>query len=596
MSTANQNNSQNRYKPKPKNKNNTHNLNQRHYSSRSHSSPISTSPEYAENQSKDYKIIYASKDKSDTGEELTFLTAENIQNQSEQWMYQALERFDNGGRQYSVSFNEESSASSSKNTTINDIKELALNAQNDLSKILKINALVRQASNEDDIIGKVHESVESNLNSNVRVSFDELPENYDKELKQKAENEIKRFHREVNIDEVMTNAITSTYDEGTCIMYLRSKQYKGIYHHVIDKYPLGVAIVSDYTENTIPRILIDTTELTNRLQKTTLKSKKNKPLFFANTADEIKNNYPKEVTDAYTSKEKYAVLDVRRTGTNRFGNLNRKYGISPIFKALKPKIMLDTFDQSDATNAKAKAKKIILQTMRKEIMGTEYTKKGLEDTAYAHTQLMSAWRNPTVVYTAPPCVEKIQYVEPKVELTNEKTITQYRSRVTSALGISFLNTDGQQTVSTANISIKQLMRTINKIAERQEKILQRWYEIILEEAEIPLDYCPTPHILDAELLEFEMKQDLAEFLYSKLNCSYRTAYETLGMDFNDEMERRQLEKEYGIDEIFTPHPTSYNSSGDVSELNGRPSGSTNGANEVNEKKQEYDKNRTQSID
>ena len=56
----------------------------------------------------------------------------------------------------------------------------------------------------------------------------------------------------------------------------------------------------------------------------------------------------------------------------------------------------------------------------------------------------------------------------KVELTNEKTITQYRSRVTSALGISFLNTDGQQTVSTANVSIKQFMRTINKIASRQE--------------------------------------------------------------------------------------------------------------------------------
>lgn len=592
MSTANQNNNQNRYKPKPRNKNNTHNSTQHHYSSRSHSSPTS---EYVANQNKDYKIIYASKDTSDTDEAFTLLTAENIQNQSEQWMYQALERFDNGGKQYSVSFNEESSASTSKNTTIDDIKELALNAQNDLSKILKINTLVRQALNEDDIIGKVHESVESNLNSNVRVSFDDLPENYDKELKQKAENEIKRFHREVNVDEVMTNAITSTYDEGTCIMYLRSKQYKGIYHHVIDKYPLGVAIVSDYTENTIPRILIDTTELTNRLQKTTLKSKKNKPLFFANTTDEIKNNYPKEVIDAYISKEKYAVLDVRRAGTNRFGNLNRKYGISPIFKALKPKIMLDTFDRSDSTNAKAKAKKFILQTMRKEIMGTEYKKKGLEDTAYAHTQLMSAWRNPTVVYTAPPCVEKIQYVEPKVELTNEKTITQYRSRVTSALGISFLNTDGQQTVSTANISIKQLMRTINKIAERQEKILQRWYEIILEEAEIPLDYCPTPHILDAELLEFEMKQDLAEFLYSKLNCSYRTAYETLGMDFNDEMERRNIEKEHGIDEIFTPHPTSYNSPGDASAINGRPSGSTNGDNEVDEKKQEYDKNRTQSV-
>lgn len=554
-----------------------------------------TASEYVDNPNKDYTIIYASKEKTDDGEEVDIITAESIQKKSEQWMYEALEHFDNGGKQYSVSFNEDSSSTMSSSITIDDIKKLALNAQNDLSKILKINALVRQAANEDDIIGKVHESVEANLNSNVKISFDNLPEGYDENLKKKAENEIKRFHKETNINDVMTTAITTTYDEGTCIMYLRSKKYKKVYHHTIDKYPLGVAIVSDYSENSIPRILIDTTELTNRLQKTTLRSKKNKPLFFANTTDEIKNNYPKEVIDAYVGRERYAKLDLRRTGTNRFGNLNRKYGLSPIFKALKPKIMLDTFDKSDATNAKAKAKKIIAQMMRKETMGQSYEKKGLEDMAYAHTQLMNAWKNPTVVYTPPPCVEKIEYVEPKVEMTNEKTITQYRSRVTSALGISFLNTDGQQTVSTANISIKQLMKTINKIAECQEKILQRWYEIVLEEAGIPIEYCPTPHILDAELLEFEMKQDLAEFLYSKLNCSYRTAYETLDLNFDDELERRKREKDDGIDEIFTPHPTSYNSSGDVSNDVGRPKGNTINGNDIDESKQEYDKEYTESV-
>lgn len=551
------------------------------------------SSEYIDNPNKDYTIVYASKDIDDNGEEINVITAESIQQKSEQWMYQALEHFDNGGRQYSVNFNEDSSSTASSSTTIDDIENLAFNAQNDLSKILKINALIRQASNEDDIIGKVHESVESNLNSNLKISFDELPEDYDEEIKKKAENEIKRFHKETNINDVMTTAITTVYDEGTCIMYMRSKKYKGVYHHTIDKYPLGVAIVSDYSENSIPRILIDTTELTNRLQKTTLRSKKNKPLFFANTADEIKNNYPKEVIDAYTNRERYAKLDLRRTGTNRFGNLNRKYGLSPIFKALKPKIMLDTFDKSDATNAKAKAKKIIAQMMRKETMGQTYEKKGLEDMAYAHTQLMNAWRNPTVVYTPPPCVEKIEYVEPKVEMTNEKTITQYRSRVTSALGISFLNTDGQQTVSTANISIKQLMKTINKIAERQEKILQRWYEIVLEEAGIPIEYCPTPHILDAEMLEFELKQDLAELMYSKLNCSFQTVYEILGIDYKDEVERRKKEKENGVDDIFTPHPTSYNSSGGDSV--GRPTGSTSSGNEVNEQKQAYDKEYTEGV-
>ena len=498
------------------------------------------SNEYIENQDKDYKLIIAS-DLIDNSDDTIIITAENIQKQSESWMYEAMKHFEKGGRQYSVKFNEDSSSTSNE-ITLDDIKELALNAQNDISKIRKINILVRQAETEDDIIGKVHETIESNLNANVKLSFDELPADYDIEIKNKVEGLIKRFHKEVNINDVMTTAITSTYDEGNCIQYLRSKKNGNIYHHVIDKYPLGVALISDYSLNGIPYVLINTSELSNRLQKTTLKNKKNKPLFFANISEEIKNNYPKEVIDAYIAKEKYAKLDIRRTGVNRFGNMGRTYGVSPVFKALKPKIMLDTFDKSDSTNSKVKAKKIITQIMRKETMGNTYEKKGLEDMAYAHSCLMAAWANPTVVYTPPPCVEKVEYVEPKIELTNESTVKQCRSRVTSALGISFLNTDGQQTVSTANISIKQLMRTINKIAERQEIILQRWYEVILEEAGIPIEYCPTPKILDAELLEFSMKKDLSEFLYSKLNCSFKTAYEILDMSYEEEKTRRKKEK------------------------------------------------------
>ena len=549
---------------------------------------------YIENQNKDYKIIIASTEESD-GEEIVLATAEKIKSTTDNWMYDAMQHFDKSGQQYSVRFNEDSSSTSDE-ITVDDLKDLALNAQSDITKIRKINILVRQAENEDDIIGKVHEALESNLNANVTISFDDLPENYDESIKSKVEGIIKRFHKEVNINDVMTTAITSTYDEGNCILYLRSKKSKGIYHHVVDKYPLGVAIISDYSLNSIPYVLIDTNELTSRLQKTTLKSKKNKPLFFANTSDEIKNNYPEEVINAYISKERYAKLDIRRTGVNRFGNLGRTYGLSPVFKALKPKIMLDTFDKTDATNAKAKAKKIILQLMRKETMGNTYERKGLEDMAYAHTCLYEAWKNPTVLYTPPPCVEDVKYVEPKVELTNESTIKQYRSRVTSALGISFLNTDGQQTVSTANISIKQLMKTINKIAERQEIILQRWYEIILTEEKIPIEYCPTPHILDAELLEFEMKKDLAEFLYSKLNCSYKTAYEILDRNFEDEKNRRIEEDKNGINDIFIPHPTSYNSSGNLDEeitteessQGGRPKSQDENA------KQQYDQNYQQS--
>lgn len=547
---------------------------------------------------KNYKIYFASdiKDSISSDDETVIVSGFDVQlsEQETNWMRDALQRFDKGGSQYSVVLNEESSSGTAKTTTLDDIDDLAFNAQSDISKIQKINALVRQASNEDDIIGKVHEAVESNLNSNVRISFDTLPSDYDEGIKLEAESEIERFHKEINVNDIVTIAITTTYDEGNCIQYLRSKKSKGIYHHVVDRYPLGVALISDYSMNTIPYVLIDTSELTNRLQKTMLKSKKNKPLFFKNTAEEIKNNYPKEVTKAYTSKEKYAILDVQRTGVNRFGNMNRKYGISPVFKALKPKIMLDTFDKTDNVNAKAKAKKIIAQYLKKEVLGQRGEKKGLEDMAYAHDCLVQAFKNKTVLYTPPGSVEKIEYVEPKVEMTNTETITQYRSRVTSALGISFLNTDGKQTVSTANISIKQLMKTINKIAERQEKILQRWYEVVLSEAGIPIEYCPTPHILDSEMLEFEIKKDLVEFLFSKLNCSYQTAYEFLGMDFDNEVVRRKSEKENGYDLILTPHPTSYNTSGSDEIGAGRPMGGTNEGNDVNEKKQEYDKNYRES--
>lgn len=547
---------------------------------------------------KNYKISFASdiKDSISSDDETVIVSGFDVQlsEQETNWMRDALQRFDKGGSQYSVVLNEESSSGTAKTTTLDDIDDLAFNAQSDISKIQKINALVRQASNEDDIIGKVHEAVESNLNSNVRISFDTLPSDYNEGIKLEAESEIERFHKEINVNDIVTIAITTTYDEGNCIQYLRSKKSKGIYHHVVDRYPLGVALISDYSMNTIPYVLIDTSELTNRLQKTMLKSKKNKPLFFKNTAEEIKNNYPKEVTKAYTSKEKYAILDVQRTGVNRFGNMNRKYGISPVFKALKPKIMLDTFDKTDNVNAKAKAKKIIAQYLKKEVLGQRGEKKGLEDMAYAHDCLVQAFKNKTVLYTPPGSVEKIEYVEPKVEMTNTETITQYRSRVTSALGISFLNTDGKQTVSTANISIKQLMKTINKIAERQEKILQRWYEVVLSEAGIPIEYCPTPHILDSEMLEFEIKKDLVEFLFSKLNCSYQTAYEFLGMDFDNEVVRRKSEKENGYDLILTPHPTSYNTSGSDEIGAGRPMGGTNEGNDVNEKKQEYDKNYRES--
>ena len=74
-----------------------------------------------------------------------------------------------------------------------------------------------------------------------------------------------------------------------------------------------------------------------------------------------------------------------------------------------------------------------------------------------------------------------------------------------------------------------------------------------------------------------MRKDLSELLYSKFNCSYETAYNLVGLDVRDEVQKRQMEKELGYEDILTVHPTSYNSSGDNVGDNdgGRPKGESN---------------------
>lgn len=88
---------------------------------------------------------------------------------------------------------------------------------------MKINALVRQEINGDDIIGKVYETMVTNLNSDIRISFDNLPSKPTKKYKDKAESLIKQFHRETNINTILSSSIPTVYVEGNCIKYLRSK-------------------------------------------------------------------------------------------------------------------------------------------------------------------------------------------------------------------------------------------------------------------------------------------------------------------------------------------------------------------------------------
>lgn len=532
----------------------------------------------------DFDVIFASK--TDDGTIIT-TSAESF---AQRQLSIALSVYDPKNDNYSVYLNE--GASPSKSLSIDEIDDLLTNTQNDLSKVLKINAYNRKLINKNDIVGKTVESIDTNINTDVKISYTGLQDGRNKKKQLEAcKNLIKDVNEGIKINQLIRNSITTSYVEGNWISYLRHDNKD---NYTVDIYPLGVCEISDYNVNGEPVVLFNITDLRNRLSKAYKRNKNNKPLFFENIEEEVKANYPKEVYEAFIAKEKYAKLDPKYTGVIRINNLNRKYGVSPIARAYTDLSMLDTFADTDRINSKAKGKKIIHQKMRKEVMGQDYNKDYFAELSYAHQNFMQSWKQSTVVVTSPPTVESIAYVEPSVEMTSKDTYNIYRSKVLSTLGIQFLMDTGSQSVSTASISVTQLMRTINSISEQLENILRKWYRQILIDNGFPVEYCPTIQVIDSEALDFEMRKSLATTLYTIFNGSMATSLELLGIDISDEKEKRKKENEEGFDsEIFYPRASTYTTSvkdaKTVEDKGGRP------ADSDNETKQQYDKNRQEAL-
>ena len=77
------------------------------------------------------------------------------------------------------------------------------------------------------------------------------------------------------------------------------------------------------------------------------------------------------------------------------------------------------------------------------------------------------------------------------------------------------------------------------------------------------ELAPTIQIIDSEMTEMSMKIELVNTLFGKLNCSYETAYETLGMSMEDEKIRRIKENDEELEEVFAPRLTPYTVSGNT---------------------------------
>jgi len=462
--------------------------------------------------------------------------------------------------------------SSSYVTTPEKLSSLAQNTQSNINKIIEVNGIVKYYVNKEDLIGRVVETIENNINTNYSVNYPSIPNAKKKEQKMFTEMKlvIDKFNKQINIPKLIADNVVSTYIEGNFIYYLIGDSKNG--YSIVD-YPLDMTEITPMKIDNDPIISFNITELSSRLQQartkySTLKSNK---LFDIQKIldDEVKRDYPTEIYDAYKLRDTIALLNPQRVGLSRINNLKGRYGLTPVFKSLSSQLMLETLDNVDRKVIIGKAKKVFFQSTRKELMGDNYSKPmQINPVGYAHTSLLQAMSNDVVVYTSMPFVEDLKILEPEADLADEKTRLSYRIRVMESLGISFISSQGSNSITTTKINYNELLKTINKITKQLEPVISKFYQLVCEENGFPVEFAPKIKIQSTELLDLETKLMLVETLYSKIGLSYDSILRTLDLDPEAEISKRIAENNYEVngvkmtmDDIMSPHITSFTASG-----------------------------------
>lgn len=499
---------------------------------------------------------------------------------------QAVRDYFAGNERYSSVFNSDTSVSS---VTLSDIDTLAIDPQNDIEKTRKISKIVDMYIIKNYLIGLVDSLIRSNLNTTYKVSYSQVPSEKGRNNKKKLES-AKQFVDDmldkINIKKLIRMAIPATFDHGNYFFYMDVVND----NYNIHIFPLSVARVAPYRIDGEPILMIDMDELKNRLEHNLPKRRGGKAYFFEKYEKEITAAYPKEIVDAFRQKDKYAILDYRRSGVMRAGEDSdgaSLYGVSQIFRALRDVIILDKFATVDDAASNVRAKNILVQILRKDLLGPTGDKQTYKEAAFAHGELCRAVKNKICVYTGTAAVEDVKWIEPKSNLIDKENVKLYEDRVLTTLGIGFLASGNAGSTVSANISLKQLMRQINYISQQLEHILEKFACVALKEHGIEASYAPKINIIDSEQLEADMRIELAKFLYGTLGASRKTVFEAINIDLVDETERRTQENEKGLDEVFKPYMTAYTNNGE--DEGGRPADT----NSNDEEHQQQDKERNE---
>ena len=520
----------------------------------------------------------------------TFVLTTNDENMISRRIETAVRNYFAGNDRYASVFEPDTSAST---ITLVRIDELANNPQNDISKTREIANIVDTYIRKNYLIGMVDTVIRSNLNTNYKVSYNQVPSEKGRNNKKKLENAkkiVEDMLDKIDVKKIIRIAIPATFDHGNYFFYMDYSKNQEKY--TIHVFPLTVARIAPYRIDGEPVLMIDMNELKNRLEHNLPKRKGGKAYFFQKYEEEITKAYPKEIVDAFRNKDQYAILDYRRAGVMRAGedaDGASLYGVSQMFRALRDVVILDKFAQVDDNASSVKAKNILVQILRKELLGPGGDRQSMREIAFAHGELTRAVKNKICVYTASAAVEDVKWIEPKSNLIDKDNVKLYENRVLTTLGIGFLASGNVGSTVSANISLKQLMRQINYISQQLEHILEKYAQVALKEHGIDAEYMPKITVIDSEQLEADIRIDLAKMLYADLSLSRQTVLETLGYDIVDETERRQSENEKNLNEVFQPYMTAYTNTNNNDDEGGRPADKESN----NENKQINDKERNQ---
>jgi len=442
------------------------------------------------------------------------------------------------------------------------IEELAFLPQDNIEKVQQINSYIDLYLNKDDIIGRVYEIIEANTNADFQLSYPKV-EGRNKEIKlKKVKDIIDEFNKQIELEELIIETIPYAYANGNRMLYLRKTKY-GTYQ--VDRYPLGMVQYSSYKVNNEPVVVFSLPDLLGRMTGQTLISPFSTNSLttfdlrmFPDMEDEIRENFSTEIYRAYLERKPTVTLNTDLTAVIRTNNRGKRYGVSPIFKALNPALKLEVQEKSDTMDSKARGKKIIFQRISDKLLGENGEDIDLSPSIYSHNEFVKAWKGEIVVYTGAPWVEDVKYVEPKQSSEHSNALNYYRSKVLSALGITFLNGDSKTGTATAQMSLNELMKEIDKIAKQLSNNINKWYKYILNEAGLPIEYAPTIEVLDSEIMNLSIRMQLADSLFNKYGASYRSTYELMGMDYESEKEKRESENEENLDkEVFYARQTAF---------------------------------------